>query len=795
MKGQASLEQLVVIAAALAFIAVAFYFASSYSSDSVAIAQSQDAVNRLAAGSDYVYSLGPNSKEYVTVYIPSSVQNITVSGNTIDFRVPTSAGGLTDVHATSKASLIGEIPAYTGQQKILIQYLPNGKVSIGQAGIACSPSLLVRTFNVSQNGSDTITLTNNAAFGLTGINATITGSAAAFTTFSVPGSSIGSGSNEAFTVFYNIPANEPTGTYGGIVSVGTGNDGSCVTQLTVQVNGNSSCPSLCASGGYLTGTCRQNASMCFQHGEAYVPQNDYTCASSPSTPNCCCFPSQDIWGPLATFLGVYPPNASAGSSFSLFAICNDTTTGGSYIASASEQVDGGAWFAMNANDSSFNDQVAEAVNLNVTAPAAGQHIAGVRCTDTANNTGPVSYLYFNLTGPQIGPVITFMNHTAFPTTLTNLTETGSATDFNVPASNVKMCYMKVDAGSWVNTLPTDGAWNDNPTEGFNYNMGTLSSGYHTVQAYCVDSNNNVGGVYNDSFGVISVDVMMVMDTSGSMADPETNAYNTTVYTTTSTSFVKLESIQVPALNGNNANVTTEIKASKSGCTVFYQDQVGSNVIASGNVTSTSYTTLSVSNTNINYGPAPFNVDVYLRSNTVGCSSNTASVRNVYITQQPSKINAAISAASTFVSLMGNTTQAGLVYFSDSATTSKQLAIMTPANQAGLIAAIQALTPSGSTCMGCGIDNGMNELTSARGRYPNATRVIVLESDGQNNVNPPDPNVEAGNARNDYIIIYTIGVGGDADGTQLTNIALLANGKYYYAPDAATLAYIWSHIGQ
>ena len=794
MKGQASLEQLVVIAAALAFISVAFYFASSYSADSVAIAQAQDAVGRLAAGSDYVYSLGPGSKEYVTIYIPPSVTNISVRGSTIDFQVPTSSGGITDVHATSKASLVGALPAYKGQQKILIEYLQNGKVSLGEAGIACSPELIFRSFNASQSGSDTIMLTNNAAFGITGITAALTGTASEFTTMSSPGSALASEGTETFTVYYNIPTNQSSGTYGGIINVGTGNDGSCITQLTIQVNGVASCPGLCASAGYLTGTCRQNTSMCFQNGEAYVPGNDYTCAATPATPSCCCYPTQDIWGPLAINLGSNPRNATAGAPLTIFAICDDSTTGGSYIASSAIQVDGGAWQAMNANDSAWSHLVAEGVRLNVTLPTMGQHIAGIRCTDTANNTGPISYIYFNLTGADtLGPIITFLNHTSYPTTLTNLTESGSATDMFTGNHNVANCFMKMDGGAWFTPTPADGTYNDDVTEGFNWNFGMLSSGYHTVYAYCIDSLGNIGGVYNDSFGVINVDMMLIMDVSGSMADPVTNAYDTNIASTSSTSLTLVKSIPVPALNGNVANVSTEIRTDKSGCTAYYQDRIGADVIAYGNVTSTSYTTRTVNNANLGGAGAPLTLDIYLnRSTTSGCN---AYVRNVYFTQQPTKMQAAQTAATTFVNLVGNSTYAGLVSYSTSATTNRQMATMTAANKNTLINSINGLSPSGSTCIGCGIDNGMTELTSVRSRYPNSTRVEVLMTDGQNNIDPPDPNTEAAAARDDSIIIYTIGFGGDADADQLTNIALLTYGKYYYAPDAATLSYIYSHIGQ
>lgn len=795
LRAQASLEQLIVIAAALAFIGIAFYFAASYSSDSVKIAQSEDAVQRLAAGADYVYSLGPNSKEYVTIYIPTDVTNISVIGNTIRFQVYTSAGGITDIFAYSKAGLIGALPAYRGRQKILIQYLANGKVSLGEAGLDCSPQLITRSFNVSQTGSDTITITNNADYRVTGITAGLSGSASEFTTLSSPGSEIAPGDSATFTVYYNVPASQDTGVYGGIVSVGSGNDGSCITQLTIQVNGVTTCGGLCSSVGYQSGTCRANATACFANGEAYVPQNDYTCNPTPTTPSCCCYPTQDIWGPLATNLGIYPPNASSGSPMTMFAICNDTLMGGSYIASAAMQVDGGAWLAMTANDSTFSHIVAEGVKLNFTAPALGAHYGCVRCTDTANNTGnPNCNLLFNVTGADtLGPIVTLMNHTSFPTTLTNLTESGSATDMFTGNHNIQNCFMKLDSGVWFSPTPLDGSY-DSPTEDFYWNFGILSSGYHTVYAYCVDSLGNVGGVYNDSFGVISVDLMLIMDVSGSMADPVTNAYDTTVDTTTSTSFTLEKSITVPAINGNVANVSTEIRTDRSGCTVYFENRIGATVISYGNRTSTSYGTITSNDVDISSGGTPpFNVDVYLRrSATSGC---TAYVRNVYITQQPSKMNAAKYAASTFVDITGNSTYAGLVSYSTSATTVRQLVVMSAANKNTLKNSINGLVASGNTCIGCGIDNGMTELTSARSRYPNSTRVEVLMTDGQNNVDPPDPNAEAAASRDNSIIIYTIGFGGDTDANQLTNIALLTYGKYYYAPDAATLTYIYSHIGQ
>ena len=789
--GQASLEQLVVIAAALTFIAIAFYFASSYSSDSVKIAQSQDAVERLAAGADYVYSLGPGSKDYVTIYIPEDIESMLVNGSRVVFTIRTSAG-TTDVFSNTKAELIGSLPAYRGKQKILIQYLPNGKVSIGEAGLVCSPALISRTFNASQTGSDTITLTNNADFTVTGITAALTGSASAFTSITNPGASLAPGAQETFTVNYDVPVNQPSGIYGGIIGVESGNDGSCISQVTVQVNGFTSCSGLCNAQGYSSGTCRAGAAECFSNGEDYVPGNDYACTAAPSS-FCCCFPTQDIWGPIAHSLGSSPPNATSSQQVSINATCNDTLTGSSYIASASAQIDGGAWSAMSANDGSFYSGTVENVNRNVGQLFAGQHIAGVRCTDTANNTGPISYLYFNITGADlIGPIITSMNHTAYPTTLTNVTETGSATDYYTGNADIQTCLMQIDGGSWFTPIPEDGVW-DSPTENFYWNIGAMSSGYHTVNAYCIDALSNSGGIYNDTFGVINVDLMLVMDRSGSMTEPVTNAYSNTVVSTGSTSFTLVKSITVNAKNGDPANFSTEIRTGTSGCTVYYEARVGSDVLAYGNRTGTWYGTLTKNNVDTAAYPAPFTVDLYLKRSAG--SSCTAYNRNFAITQQPTKMKAAQAAAGLFVDIIGNSTLAGLSSYSSSAALNMQLATMSTANKVALKNSINALTPSGSTCIGCGLNNAVTELTSSRSRYPNATRVVVLLTDGQNNVEPPTTTDAAANARDNDVIVYTIGFGDDVDGAELTNIALLTYGKYYYAPDYETLVYIYTHIGQ
>jgi len=264
-----------------------------------------------------------------------------------------------------------------------------------------------------------------------------------------------------------------------------------------------------------------------------------------------------------------------------------------------------------------------------------------------------------------------------------------------------------------------------------------------------------------------------------------------VVTTTSTSFVKLKTDTITYKNGDYANLTVKIKSSTGTCRVLYEARINDTVIASGNTTSTSYATFTTNNLNITNYSAPVAVDLYLRANTSSC---TASNQNFDVTQLPTRMQAAKVAANAFVDVMGNSSFAGLVSFSDTASTDQvMLNLSVAGNNATLKNAINALNPSGSTCMECGLNNGVVEETSSRSRYPDANRFMVLLSDGQSNVG--NSTSGAAYARNNNITVYTIGLGDNADATELTNVALLTYGKYYFAPDAATLLYIYQHIGQ
>jgi Mg-chelatase subunit ChlD len=161
----------------------------------------------------------------------------------------------------------------------------------------------------------------------------------------------------------------------------------------------------------------------------------------------------------------------------------------------------------------------------------------------------------------------------------------------------------------------------------------------------------------------------------------------------------------------------------------------------------------------------------------------------------------------FIDIAGTQIQAGLVSFTTTATTNKQLALMGASNQTALKNTIDSLSPTSYTCIQCALYNACTELNSSRSR-PTATKVVVLLTDGMSNYCNGSVSCTQGSAtcmgcdmqgaaycRERNVTVYTIGFGSDVDDSELTNIAFLANGYYYFAPNVATLTAIFNNIGR
>ncbi len=103
----------------------------------------------------------------------------------------------------------------------------------------------------------------------------------------------------------------------------------------------------------------------------------------------------------------------------------------------------------------------------------------------------------------------------------------------------------------------------------------------------------------------------------------------------------------------------------------------------------------------------------------------------------------------------------------------------------VVDAIRRITPSGDTCLSCGVEQSLRTLDRASGRV---NRMLVL-SDGEANRGVRDlPGFRAlaQRAREDGVAITTVGVGVDYSERVLSTIALESNGHHYFVEDEAAL---------
>ncbi len=136
----------------------------------------------------------------------------------------------------------------------------------------------------------------------------------------------------------------------------------------------------------------------------------------------------------------------------------------------------------------------------------------------------------------------------------------------------------------------------------------------------------------------------------------------------------------------------------------------------------------------------------------------------------------------------------------------------------IIYAIDQTSPGGSTNIADALQKGIDVLSTQSGHYgrPNAASVMVLMTDGQANTYPnntcwqqdlfdPPSSADrwdrakdcviyyANRARDNNIVIYTIGLGAQADNALLQEVADRTGGVYYYAPKPEDLDAIFQAI--
>lgn len=97
-------------------------------------------------------------------------------------------------------------------------------------------------------------------------------------------------------------------------------------------------------------------------------------------------PPADNEGPVTSDVVVDPDPVLLNGNATVTALVDDSTAGGSTIASAEYSLNGGTWTGMSAIDGTF-DTVAEGVEGNFVGTAVGTNLICVRGTDSLGNTG------------------------------------------------------------------------------------------------------------------------------------------------------------------------------------------------------------------------------------------------------------------------------------------------------------------------------------------------------------------------------------------------------------------------
>ena len=741
---QTSVEFVLLLAVAILVITVIIIIATGQVGDISRLkdqSDMQNAISDLSSAAKEVYAQGEGSKKLVFIQLPTSYESnySSVGNKTIRMR----AAG-TDYVTLEKFNVHGYLPGIAGRHWVWVVSEGN-RVRIGDAMLELDKNRVYVIMN-----SNTTTSTSFSVKNIWVRNITVSTA----TTWTTPDVTM-SGVPAAFSLDINYS-----------------------TTINLQFT---SSP---ASGGVYTGEIEFVAIDDIGNNETVdVPVTVEVIPAGQA------LPTVDIQGPLITSIYQDPTPALKLQPLAIFVNASDILTGNSTISSC--QIDSDSannWTTMLPVDGAYDQTVELSIYNYTNGFVLGPHTIQTKCTDVANNTGPTAYYYFNVSeADQLGPIVIQMNHTEYPTTLSNISVSGVATDAYTGNSNIQICNVKIDSGSWNAASPDDGAWNS-PTENFSYNVGPLAVGYHNVYFQCIDSLGNVGGIYNDSIGIVDVDLIIVLDRSGSMSENVTNVKSNGVVSAASSGWSWVKNLTVIQKNGDYANLTVEFRASTGGCLASYNATINGVQVATGNTTSTSYVNQTTTINITNYEPT-YQIALWVKRNASGC---TVYNRALSLQQVPTKMNAGKSAAKSFIDIAGNNIQAGLVSFSTSSTLDKTLALMGAANQTALKNAIDVLNPSGNTCIECGLTKAADELTSVRAR-PNATKVIVLLTDGISNVG--NSVTGAVYCRDRNVTVYTIGFGYDVDDTELTNIALLTHGDYYFAPNVETLNAIFQSIGK
>jgi uncharacterized protein YegL len=151
----------------------------------------------------------------------------------------------------------------------------------------------------------------------------------------------------------------------------------------------------------------------------------------------------------------------------------------------------------------------------------------------------------------------------------------------------------------------------------------------------------------------------------------------------------------------------------------------------------------------------------------------------------------VAGAQYYTNLLNFPARAGVVEFNETS----QLILELTDDYDFVKAMLATIGADGLTDMSQGLITSINELIDNGNYYHN--RVIILLTDGQNNYPWQDDATldQAQRAKDNGIIIFTIGLGDQADETLLQQITTITGGKYYFSPTPDNLQAIFGYIAE
>jgi hypothetical protein len=249
-RGSSAIEYIFIVAIALTALVAIATISINTGNDSIRVAQAKDSVAKLAQSADYVSSLGPGSRETISVLLPSGMSLLQTSGNVVHMRISLSSGE-SDVYSKSESTLIGDVNMVPGLQTVTITSLPDGSVLFGNPLIVCSPqSVFTSVPNNYNGGTEPVVISDLASYPISALTAylstsgsiNLTGNGYIRIANSQPlPSAITNNTTATLNINFNT-SSQASGVYIGTLNVNGSNGSRCITQIYINVvnNDNSS---------------------------------------------------------------------------------------------------------------------------------------------------------------------------------------------------------------------------------------------------------------------------------------------------------------------------------------------------------------------------------------------------------------------------------------------------------------------------------------------------------------------------------------------------------------------------